>query len=319
MTRNALGEYKLPKSKVDFSFSEMLLDKIIELATDNQQPLTVLLRQCVVLAYELKNERLKDWANHELNGYFDSQEIPQYRIVVAPAIGTFSAGYYFPEVKRAIPSMGMDEEHRWAAEFVRLIEPVSTYEEVVKAKGDALEFQWDSNLMLFYQSRFIPRHVLVHAAQEIPKTAVIGILDTIRNRVLNLALELKNEVGESDADLKQVKQDSAEAEKVNGIVLTQIFGGTVYIAAGQQNVSIQNIQVGNWEDLKKALLSVGIGECDIGELSDAVQQDNKTFGTKVKGWISRNATKVFDHGLRVGTSVGTTILTEYIKRHFGIP
>jgi len=156
----------------------MLLDKIIELAADNQQPLTVILRQCVVLAYDLKNERLKAWANHELNGYYDTQEIPEYRIVVAPAIGTFSAGYYFPEVKRAIPSMGMDNEHRWAAEVVRLIEPVSTYEEVVKAKGDTLEFQWDSNLMLFYQSRFIARHTLVHAAQEVPKTAVVRLLWT---------------------------------------------------------------------------------------------------------------------------------------------
>ena len=47
----------------------MLLDDIIELATDDKQPITVLLRKCLILASQLKNERLKAWANKELNGY----------------------------------------------------------------------------------------------------------------------------------------------------------------------------------------------------------------------------------------------------------
>src|SRR5215472_16376345 len=36
-----------------------LLDEIFELATDNKQPLTVLLRKCLVLAHQLKNNRLQ--------------------------------------------------------------------------------------------------------------------------------------------------------------------------------------------------------------------------------------------------------------------
>ena len=82
---------------------------------------------------------------------------------------------------------------------------------------------------------------------------IAGMLDTIRTRVLNMALELKREIGESDADLKKVKPDSTEVEKVHSIVLTQIFGGTVYVAAGQQNVNVQNIGVGNWEDLRESI------------------------------------------------------------------
>jgi hypothetical protein len=145
------------------------------------------------------------------------------------------------------------------------------------------------------------------------------MLDTIRTRVLNLALELKNEIGESDADLKKVKSNSTEAEKVSHIVQTQIFGGTVYFAAGQQSVNVQNIAVGNWEDLKKVLNESGLGEKDVAELSQALQQDNKTMGATVKGWISRKAGKLLNQGLQVGVSVGTTILTELIKRHLGLP
>jgi AbiTii len=64
----------------------VLLDKIIELATDIDKPLSVLLRQCVVLGHELKNDSLKTWANQELNGYTDRQKVPEYRIMTAGAM-----------------------------------------------------------------------------------------------------------------------------------------------------------------------------------------------------------------------------------------
>jgi AbiTii len=298
----------------------MLLDKIIELATDNQQPLTVLLRQCIVLAYELKNEQLKIWANAELNGYSDRDKVPEYRIVSTGVTGLF-VGPGWARYEQGIPSVALEEKHRKWAEIVEIAESVGALEHMLTSgKGSSqIQFGWNSNLVLFYRERLNPGWQLFSAHQDVPKSAVAGLLDTIRTRVLNLALELKNEIGESDADLKKVKGNSAEAEKVGHIVQAQIFGGTVYIATGQQNVSVQNIEVGNWADLKKALNESGIDEKDVAELSQALQKDGKTLGTGVKAWISRNAEKVIDHGLQVGTSVGTAILTQYIKSHLGLP
>ncbi len=68
----------------------MLLDDIIELATNTGQSITVLLRKCVVLAHQIKNDRLKTWANKELSGYGDEDELPDYRVVSATATGHFS-------------------------------------------------------------------------------------------------------------------------------------------------------------------------------------------------------------------------------------
>jgi hypothetical protein len=33
--------------------------------------------------------------------------------------------------------------------------------------------------------------------EEIPRSALVGIVDTIRNRVLNMVLELKSEIGDN--------------------------------------------------------------------------------------------------------------------------
>jgi hypothetical protein len=295
----------------------VLLDKIIDLATDTDKPLSVLLRQCVVLGHELKNDSLKTWANEELNGYKDVRKVPEYRIVNAGAVGIFNAGYMFPSITRPIPTGAMEKDHRWAAETVRLGEPVSAYENSLRStKGHSLTYHWAADMVVYYQESFMPGHALARAWQEVPFGAIAGMLDTIRTRVLNVALDIKKEIGDTDADLKKIEPNSERAERVNHIVINHIYGGTVFV--GDQQTITQNIAMGNWQDLRDALLAVGIQEGDIGELSQAIEQDGKTFGTRVKGWIGRNATKVFDKGLQVGASVGATVLTEYIKQHFGM-
>ena len=196
---------------------------------------------------------------------------------------------------------------------------MSAYETAIKAerKGQRFVYQWNANLVGYYQDKFIEGHVLTDAWQEVSFGTMAGLLDTIRTRVLNMALDIKSEVGESDTDLKRVLPNSTEGEKVNRIVINNIFGGTVY-QSDQQNINIQNISAGNWEELQKALLSFGIGQNDVDDLSKEMQSDGKTYGARVKAWISRNASKVWDHGLQVGTSVGTSILTELVKQHYGI-
>jgi hypothetical protein len=53
-----------------------LVDEIIEMAADGKKPLADALRKCLVLAFELKNERLKEWIEKELNGYTNKDEVP---------------------------------------------------------------------------------------------------------------------------------------------------------------------------------------------------------------------------------------------------
>src|SRR6266849_3629626 len=152
------------------------------------------------------------------------------------------SGYLFPNVSRAIPPSLMKEEHRWAAEFVRLPEPVSAYERHTKSDG-VLSYQWSSDMIAYYQSDFMSGHALVTASQDIPISAIAGMLDTIRTRVLTMALEIKSQIGESDADLKKVEPNSKEAEKVNHIVVNQIYGGTfTWAVAGRRTSTCRILQ-----------------------------------------------------------------------------
>jgi hypothetical protein len=71
-----------------------LLDDIINAAIDGKQPLPDILRKCLLLGHELKNDRLKEWANQELNGYTSAKDVPDYRIVPALAKGDFVGPFH---------------------------------------------------------------------------------------------------------------------------------------------------------------------------------------------------------------------------------
>ena len=295
-----------------------LLDDIIRSGVADPPPaLRVVLRQCILLANELKVPLLRTWAEQELNGYPEPSTVPDYRIMNVPATGIFDRGFGMI-MQRAIPASQMKPEHRWAAQTVRLSEPVGSYESITDVKGH-LRYSWMPDMIMYYQQRFIQDCVLTDAWQEVPKSAIIGVLDQIRTRVLTTAIDIKNGLGES-VDFSHIKPDSPEAKQAQQIVIANILGGTVHISGGDQIVNTQNnITVGNFDDLKKVLTRFGIGDSDTAELSQAIEKDGKPMGTGVRGWIDRNGGKMVDGGAKIATTIGTTLLTEFLKKYYGLP
>ena len=294
-----------------------LLDKIIESGTANEPPpLSSVLRQCILLSDQLKVPLLRTWAEQELTGYPNPKDVPQYRVVNVGAYGDFAAvGQQYRA--RPIPMSLLEPQHRWAASVLRLTEPVSAYESLDDSKG-VLVYDWPSDMIAHYQSSLLRGAVLMRAWQQVPKSVYAGVLDSVRTRVLTMAIDIKNDAETSGVDLTCIKQNSPESDKVQQTVVHAVYGN-VYVAAGSQVINTQNIEIGNWDDLHKVLKEFGIDDTDLGELHKTLEHDKKIDSEGLKGWITRNAGKVFDRGLQVGTAVGTTILTQLIKRHLGLP
>ena len=57
----------------------MLLDEIIDATVDEKVPIGTLLRKCLVLEQQVKNEKFRAWLDHELDGYDQIEELPPYR------------------------------------------------------------------------------------------------------------------------------------------------------------------------------------------------------------------------------------------------
>jgi len=302
----------------------MLLDDIINLATNNQQSITVLLRKCLVLAHHLKNERLKVWANKELDGYSRGDNLPPYRLLSIVAKGNFSGSFGQQLRNWPIPAVLLEEEDRKWATTCHLIHGISAYEDLSKADDGSVQSPWDPNIVLYYQKRISNQgFYLISAWQEIATSGIVAMLDSVRNRVLNMALEIQTEIGDNDKDLKKISPE--ESKRVDQTVITHIYGGNVYMSTGQSNMTAstvlreqRNIVAGDWEHLSQVLRSAGVSEPDLDELSAASQQDGKKLGPKVKEWIVKAGPKVLSGGVKMGAAVGQAVLSEYLKQYFGL-
>jgi hypothetical protein len=296
-----------------------LLDDIIHLAENDQNPLPNLLRKCLRLASELKIERLKMWANQELDGYEGCkvEEIPQYRKVQAHAYGSFAGSFNSWCNKHIIIPAVMEKCHRHCAEVIDIVQSVSALNDLVTTdttKG-VLAAHWSPNMVGFYSAKLWPGWICHDAWQEIPKSTLVGVLDSVRNITLRMALEIKEELGTSYIDLNTIKPE--QAERARTVVINNLGGN---VAFGNVDASGQTIIVaGDRKVLDEALSKVGLDQADLGELTEAIQIDGGTKpGSRVTQWIKTKASKVLTGGIQVGVSVGQQLLTEFLMRHYGL-
>jgi hypothetical protein len=302
-----------------------LLDDIINLAIDGKNPLANILRKTLLLGHELKNDQLKAWANQELNGYKSGRDVPEYRILSAHARGNFIGPFYAQYNGHIIPPAALEKNHKEFAEKVYLIQSVSALEESVSGdpkENTTMVFHWPANLVVYYQEKLMQNGFICHSAwQEIPTNALVGVLDTVRNRTLNMALQLKDELGTSYTDLRKIESRETQANIQN--IIIQNTGGNTNVAFGQSTLDASGqsqtvIAVGDRKALDAVLTRAGLGESELDALTEALAHDGAKPGSKVTNWIKENAGRVLSGGVQVGSKIGQEILTAWIKAHCGL-
>jgi hypothetical protein len=215
-----------------------LLDEIVDYAVDNKQPVSVLLRKCLVLAYQLKNDRLKKWVEKELDGYNANDEVPEYRRVDAQAKGTLFGPFNAVINDQPLAPLLLREEHRHFALFVKLIGPIAAYDmDIDKNKSGKFKRAWPPDITLLYQGGIIKDYALNRAWQEIPVAAIIALIDTIRNRVLRFALELRDELGLVSDNPEALPQGKVDQYVTNYIYNIGSVSGD-FVGKVQDNASV---------------------------------------------------------------------------------
>jgi hypothetical protein len=211
-----------------------LIDEIVELAVDDKTSLPVLLRKCLVLAHRLKNERLKAWAEKELDGYTNDDVLPDYRQTYTISRGFFLGPGGATISDQPIPTAVLKEEHQAIVEHAEFRSPIAAYQLGSKdeRRNEQWRIPWPPNLVVMYQRAFFPHYALNRAWMEVPSNFIAALLDTVRNRVLKFALELQEELG-------SVSDDPAalSPERVDRSVVNIIYGGHNVIAGRVEDVT----------------------------------------------------------------------------------
>jgi hypothetical protein len=293
-----------------------LLDDIIKAITETDEKTSSILRKCLVLSYNLKNDSLKAWVSKELNGYqYDDPDLPEYRQIGAPAKGVFLGAFGRQINDQPIPSAIMRKEHRHWAEQARLTQPIAAYEDV---KGDESRvIPWPANLVVVYQAKFFNGDLALNRAwQDIPGTVLVSVVDTVRTRVLTFVLELKDQTVEEDVSVERLPPSTVQT-----LVQMTVVGGT-NVFGNVEQFAASTVQVGDVGSLRGTLAALGVDHQELDQLEADIAADKvdepKTVGKRTLSWVARNAKAAGKGAVKIGADVATTVMTEAIKRYMGL-
>jgi hypothetical protein len=296
-----------------------LLEAIIDAAIDDKVPIGTLLRKCLVLEQQVKNEKFRAWLNKELDGYDREDELPSYRNFRAVSYGLFLGPGGSQLADQPLSLSVLDDDDLKLVEMCPLIQPASSYE-ARPSKADNATHPWNPALTTKYQRKFFGGFVLNRAWQLVPSSVLVGLLETVRNRVLRFALELKDQLGPATPTVEELPREIIEKS-----VVTNIFGGNILIAAHAENVSQMaqiHVAVGDLDALKNALKNLGVTDEGIKKLETDIEADKQNgkpaMGEKIKGWLSNIGSYLSQEGAKAGVDVAKKLATRWLLQHYGI-
>jgi AbiTii len=296
-----------------------LLDEIIEGAVSDTQPIGTVLRKCLVLEQQVKNEKFRTWLNNELDGYDDHGELPDYRCINSISRGLF-VGVAGQINNQPLNIWVMENEHRKLVDKVRLGQPVASYENHSDKSADGA-LPWPPVLTTKYQDKFIKGLVLNRAWQEVPGSCMVGLVETVRNRVLRFALDIKDQLGDHQESVAQLPAATVERSVINNI-----YGGNVFIAANAETISQvahTNIIAGDASALFKALSNLGVTEEGLKALQQDIEADKQedgkpSIGQNTMGWLANIGKYLGKEGAKAGIEIAKRAATKWIMQHYGL-
>lgn len=280
--------------------SKTLLRKIQEAATDSTTDLPTLLRMCKVLASRLRNPTLKAWVDAELNGYAPDAELPAYRVFRATSrlsIINELRGTAVLQIPRSIirRALGPDGEDRLGSVRLR----IGVAEIAVLSETDAAGIQWSIEAAVAV-AKHMTQWDPLGAQTEISRSCLIGVLDTVRTRVLNVALELEEEDSSLGEESIAPETPPSVVERVQQIVNQTIYvqGNYATIAAPLQQARTAVI-AGDAATLRAALVERGLSEEEAEETTALVKQEKTPDGAlaKLKALGGKLALKAAEAGV----------------------
>lgn len=300
-----------------------LKDDIQSDLVDEKVGLSTVLRKASILAHRLQSEDYKAWVNSELNGYEgETENLPQYRHVGTHTYGHFSGPFQSGIQNAPIPTAHLPEEIRDYANNFWFFQSVKELESMVESGERHFRMPWPPDLTVLIADKVYKNMVCMQAWKTISVDQVEGILETVRNRLLNFMLELEDidpSFSEPDASARSIQPDAVSQVFNNFIMGSHNVVGSGYAVT---QTTTQGITSGDFESLAALLGQSGIAEPDTENLHAALEEDgarskNDGIGPAVKKWIAGMVSKIASGAWDIAIETGPMLLTSALSSYYG--
>ncbi|MFZ4896420.1 hypothetical protein ACL9RL_18410 [Plantibacter sp. Mn2098] len=292
------------------------LDEIIDGSTDSSVTVTNLLRKVQIVATRVGAPEIVAWVKGELGGYTDpSVDLPPYRILNTSVTGLFT-GYGGSQVKQSLPHH--KKFKKWFV--VELRQPLREIESFAEGDFDPSR-DWPDPVVQAYEQTGtygIEDHSLFNASNVLTRQSLGGIIDMIRTKAMEFALELQAQSPDAGTlGGPTVSSDTGMAQTVFNIT-NNITGHGTNIAAGTDIQQHSTVQAGNLESLREFAESLGLPTQDAQDFAAAVKSDQSIEGTRVKAFLDRVRAGTVSITSKVTTGVIVAQLVEAGKQFLGL-
>lgn len=294
-----------------------LLDEIISASTSGAVSSADLLRKVRIAAYRLGAEEIARWAKQELDGYGADDQLPGYRIQVSGVTGIFT-GPFRSQITHtlSVTPAGME---KWFT--VELREPLMELQSLSELKQDPSR-EWPAPVVARYEASGVFRmdmHGLFAARNVITRQSLKGIIDTVKTRAMDFALELQSDFPEAGSvDGPTVKSEPALAQTINNIT-NNITGHGSNVAIASTDVRQRSVvKQGDTVALKREVEALGLSASDADAFIDAVSSDRSIEGGKVTTFLERVRSGAIGLAASVSSDLVAESLIELAKSYLGL-
>lgn len=172
-----------------------IYNEILSGLTTTSYPLDDILLKLKVLSHKLKNKELATFVNSELNGY--KNEVPTYRIYKGSLMGTIEN----MKCRRANVTLATRHLKKHGLEKLTLCEfPEKISELIELAKQEEIYKTIPPELYQILSEPIVNGYVVTNAYVPIGKSFILGVLSTIRSKLLDLMFEMEDKFNSAELE-----------------------------------------------------------------------------------------------------------------------
>ncbi|KPH51891.1 hypothetical protein [Helicobacter pullorum] len=168
--------------------------KLIKELVSGEISLENTLYRLIVLAKDIDDKELENWAKNEVQGYKNEDKIPDYREVAPHYIGTFRVGnaLYKNSPLPMVFLKKLSPEQQKAFCIARINNPISLIEFVIQEKNELTFPIAPENLHFFASGTNVE---IMSGKRKIDISKLIDIVSCVKTKAINILCELEKSFG----------------------------------------------------------------------------------------------------------------------------
>lgn len=200
----------------------MAKSKVLKELANNDITLEVALNRLLIIASDIDNYELSQWAVKELNGYDNCDTIPSYRVVKNTLIKYSGINGQFKVTNAPLPLQNMFSGKDKEMFYMNLCEGIKTVQDFT---SDTSGKQYGKDLTNMAGIVYEMSGIQCYSIQQIiPENAFADVINTVKTILIKIFLKLDKEYGNLDnLDIDTSDKTSDQIKQINTTINNFIY------------------------------------------------------------------------------------------------